>query len=376
MLPKVAAFRTMLRRPLVDVTPPVLTKEAARGLKKLAQLYELAKLARTPQEEFEEAALTDPEINAALDYEQAMAENAVLREQVLGLQQSHGELQQQMAAQEQQFAGAQQQMAMMQQQLDAETQGRQSAVQQALMAKDSELAQQASLQLQRQQLAAAADSLALQLKQLAATPPEAQMAQAAEAEQATAIQGDQAALQTLPSNLRKQVVEAQNAEQTAAVQGQQAEQEAAMEVTGSDVNALRQAFQKTAAKVVPPLSALEELAPLLIATPAGAGVGAARSLFRKSDTPTAAEGRLEARLAEHDAQLAENETPALRARREMISAELADKRALRTDRGYALKSDAVGGALAGLSVGGIASGLRQIARGSDEYVKRFGKELV
>jgi hypothetical protein len=366
----------MLRRPLVDVTPPVLTKEAARGLKKLAQLYELAKLARTPQEEFEEAALTDPEINAALDYEQAMAENAVLREQVLGLQQSHGELQQQMAAQEQQFAGAQQQMAMMQQQLDAETQGRQSAVQQALMAKDSELAQQASLQLQRQQLAAAADSLALQLKQLAATPPEAQMAQAAEAEQATAIQGDQAALQTLPSNLRKQVVEAQNAEQTAAVQGQQAEQEAAMEVTGSDVNALRQAFQKTAAKVVPPLSALEELAPLLIATPAGAGVGAARSLFRKSDTPTAAEGRLEARLAEHDAQLAENETPALRARREMISAELADKRALRTDRGYALKSDAVGGALAGLSVGGIASGLRQIARGSDEYVKRFGKELV
>lgn len=201
---------------------PTMSKEAALGILKLAHIQ---KVAQTPeqQKEMADQAMTDPNVMAALEFQQLAAQNADMRNRVLQLQAENEAASQQIVLQDQAAQQAQAQTQQLSDQLQMSEQGRQQVTMQALQAQDSAMQKDVDHQMHRQQLMDAADQMSLQLKQLAATSPaQQQQNQAMVEEQAAAEQT--AASQPLSQKSKKQTDEAQQAAQQAQVQGQQAAQ--------------------------------------------------------------------------------------------------------------------------------------------------------
>lgn len=225
-----AAFSIELRRRPVEHTPPVLTKEAKKGIMKLM----LAKRAQGEDEQVQaaqDAVMVDPDVQRALDFHQAQAQSAALSQQVMAQQQQLEEMQQgmQMLQQQAEQAGQQAQMATqenqnLQSQLQGEMQMRQQANMQAMQAQDQAISTQAAAQQQRMQLTELADQMSLQLKQVASQDPVQAQQQQQQAQQEQAQVEQAQALAAMPPKQRKEMEQAQKAQQEAEVQGQQAQQ--------------------------------------------------------------------------------------------------------------------------------------------------------
>lgn len=242
-----ASFHSILRRsPEPASTLPKLTKEAKLGILKLM----FAKRAQQEGEgvsPIQAAAMTDPAVQQALDYQMAVAQAQHSTQQLMQTQQQLEEMQQGMQALQQQaqqtgqeLQAAQQQNSQLQEQLQGEMQMRQQANMQAMSAQDQAINTKAMAQKQRMDLSQMADQMSLQLKQVAAQDPEqAQMQQQqAAAQQQEAEQ--QAALAAMPAKQRKEIEEAQKAQQNADVQGQQAEQAQSQAEQGPMAGAMQQ----------------------------------------------------------------------------------------------------------------------------------------
>lgn len=255
-----AAFSVELRRQApVEYAPPQLTKEAKKGIIKLL----LAKHAQGEDAEaLQDAVMLDPEVQRALDFQEAQAQAANLSQQVMAQQQQLEQMQQGMQQLQQQAeqAGQQAQMATqenqnLQSQLQGEMQMRQQANMQAMQAQDQAISTQAAAQQQRMQLTQLADQMSLQLKQVASQDPvQAQQQQQMAQEQQAQAEQEQAMAQ-MPAKQRKEMEEAQKAQQNAEVQGQQAAQaqqqmeaQAPMEAAGP----MQAAMQQQAAAAQPP----------------------------------------------------------------------------------------------------------------------------
>jgi len=216
-----AAFFVELKD--VAVPEPVLTKEAKAGLLKLARIRKVAQTPEEMQGMTQEAAMTDPNVVQAMDYQEMAAERGALQQTVQGMQQ---QLMQSAQAQQQAEQQVQQMTAnteALQGQLEQANAGRQQAMEQAVMAKDQALTEVVNQQQHRQQIMQTADQLAMQLKQVAATSPNEAMAQqqqqqamAAEAQGGGVPQGGSAKAQ-------QEAQEAQQAGVNAQVQGEQAQ---------------------------------------------------------------------------------------------------------------------------------------------------------
>lgn len=186
--------------PKTAAEEPKLTKSVARGLLKLAMIARTAASEDAAKQQAADAAMTDPNVQEALDYQQSKAEADDLRMQVEQLQQQSEAAQQQAAQADQQAMAAQQQAVQAQQQVIDEQQGRQQAQMQAMQATDAAIASQAANQQQRIALANEAEQFALRLKSLIGTDPQAQMqtqaaSQAAQGSMAPTPQEEQAAVQ-------------------------------------------------------------------------------------------------------------------------------------------------------------------------------------
>lgn len=243
-----AALMVELRSTYEIPPEPVLTKAAAAGMFKLSHI---AKTAQTPEQmqmEAQKAAMTDPNVVAALDHQQMMAEREALVTQVQALQAENEMAQQQAMMSNQQAQVAQQQAeqtGMILQQAQAE---REQAMQQAVQARDSAMAKEVDMLQHREQLMQQADQLAMQLKQMAATTPAQQMAQQQQAVQEQqamqeqAVAAEQGGEQAPPAKqkTKKQQDEAAQAQQEAQVQSAQAEQATAEEQTEQEQAAMMQ----------------------------------------------------------------------------------------------------------------------------------------
>ena len=219
---------------------PVMTKEAALGMIKIARMSKIAQTPEEAQAMAQEAAMTDPNVVAALDHQQAAAEREMLMGKIQELQVANESAQAQVEMANQAAQAASQQSEQTQAMLEQAHTDRTMAVQESMAAKDQALQTQVAGQQHRHQIAQAAEQMAEQLKSLAATSPEQQQAQQAMAQQQMAEQ--QAAAQQAPAGgeaaggapaakqkTKKEVDEAANAQQHAQVQGAQAEQAVAEE---------------------------------------------------------------------------------------------------------------------------------------------------
>jgi chemotaxis protein histidine kinase CheA len=257
-----AAMLMVELRSSYEVPPePVMTKKAAAGMFRLTRLVKMAQTPEEAQMMVERAAMTDPNVVAAMDHQQMQAEREALVTHVQALQTENEMAQQQvmMANQAAQQASMQAEQTAQQAEQTAallhQAQGeREQAMQQAVQARDAAMAKEVDMLQHREQLMQQADQLAMQLKQVAATTPAMQMQQQqaaleqqqmAEQEMAAAEQGAAPAEGGAKRKTQKQVEEAQQAQQEAQVQGQQANQAVAQE----------QAEQEQAAPMQPPMGA-------------------------------------------------------------------------------------------------------------------------
>lgn len=252
-----ATFHSILRRPPVrDSAPPEMSKEAKMGILKLV----FAKHAQGENaQELQAALMTDPQVQQALDYRQAVAQAQHSTQQLLAMQQQMEQtqqgmqqLQQQTEQMGQQLQQTQQENSMLQEQLQGEMQMRQQSNMQAMQAQDEAIKTKALSQKQRHELSALADNMSLQLKQVAATDPEQQ----AQQEQAQAQQQQMAQQEAMKAQMspkqRKEVEQAEKAQQQAQVQGQQAEQALA---SPDQQGPMQQAMQQQAAAQQPQAAA-------------------------------------------------------------------------------------------------------------------------
>ena len=228
---------------------PVMTKEAALGLVKIARIVKQAKDPDKAQLALQQAAMTDPSIVQAMDYQQAENERQMLMAKVQELQMVAETAQAQAAQADQQAQAAMQQQEQLTAAAQQAKQEQVNAVMESMQAKDQTLQTQVSAQQHRQQIAGYAQQMADQLKQIASTSPEEQQMQqeqaAAEqqAQQQAAMQQQgadqqaqgQPAQQGQPpakSKTKKETDEAQKAQQKAqeqTAQAQQAQQEEAQQ---------------------------------------------------------------------------------------------------------------------------------------------------
>lgn len=228
---------------------PVMTKEAALGLVKIARIIKQAKDPDKAQLALQQAAMTDPSIVQAMDYQQAESERQMLMAKVQELQMVAETAQAQAAQADQQAQAAMQQQEQLTAAAQQAKQEQVNAVMESMQAKDQTLQTQVSAQQHRQQIAGYAQQMADQLKQIAATSPEEQQMQqeqaAAEQQaQQQAVMQQQGADQQAQgqpvqqgqppakSKTKKETDEAQKAQQKAqeqAAQAQQAQQEEAQQ---------------------------------------------------------------------------------------------------------------------------------------------------
>jgi myosin heavy subunit len=275
-----ASYMTQLMRPVVHEEPQ-LTKRAAVGKLKIAMMAKRAQDEEEYAQELEDAAMVDPDVQEALDYEQLMAER---EDFMMQLQEMEGALAeaQAMAAQAEQRAAQAEQMAqeaqMQNQELNAQVEqefaGRQQATQAAMQAQDQSLQEQIAHQQHRMQLAQAADefaqqadSLSQQLKQVAASNPLQQQQQEEQMmaeEQATAE--EQAAMTPTSRKAQKQQEEADRTAMKAEEQAVQAEQTRVEDAQKFASAGLKQIGRRLAAGAA-------------LGATLGGGYGAAQSLY-------------------------------------------------------------------------------------------------
>lgn len=231
-----ARLMVELRNTVSIPEEPVLTKSAALGLIKIGRI---GKMAQTPEEAqmmAQEAAMTDPNMVAALDHQEVANERAALMGKIQELQVASEAAQAQVAMANQAAQAATQQSEQTQAMLEQAHSDRVMSAQESMAAKDETLRTQVSGQQHRHQIAQAAEQMAEQLKSLAATSPEEQQMQqqqAMAAQQEQQMMAEQAAAGAqgggAKKKTQKEIQEAQTANQQAQVQGQQAEQAQAQE---------------------------------------------------------------------------------------------------------------------------------------------------
>lgn len=273
-----AAMLMVELRSSYEVPPePVMTKQAAAGMIRLTRIVKTAQTPEEAQMMAERAAMTDPNVVAALDHQQMQAEREALVTHVQALQAENEMAQQQvmMANQAAQQASMQAEQTAQQAEQTAallhQAQGeREQAMQQAVQARDAAMAKEVDMLQHREQLMQQADQLALQLKQVAATTPAMQMQQQqaaleqqqmAEQEMAGA-QGPGAAGQApaAKQKTKKELDEAANAQQEAQVQGQQAEQAVVEEQAEQEQQAAMQQPMMPPPQMPPPPMAAPPMA--------------------------------------------------------------------------------------------------------------------
>ena len=242
---------------------PVMTKEAALGMIKIARMSKIAQTPEEAQAMAQEAAMTDPNIVAAMDHQQAASEREMLVNRINELQVANEAATAQVEMANQAAQAASQQSEQTQAMLEQAHSDRTMAVQESMAAKDQALQTQVAGQQHRHQIAQAAEQMAEQLKSLAATSPEQQQAEQAMAQQQMAEQ--QAAAQQAPAGgeaaggvpaakqkTKKEVDEAANAQQQAQVQGAQAEQAVAEEQAQAEQAAMMGGMGPAPAPGAPP----------------------------------------------------------------------------------------------------------------------------
>jgi hypothetical protein len=173
----------------------------------------------------QEAAMTDPNVVEALDYQEMAAEREALQQTIQAMQQQVMQAAQGQQAAEQQVQQLAASTEALQGQLEQANAGRQQAIQQAVMAKDEALSEVVNQQQHRAQIMQTADQLAAQLKQVAATSPNDAIAkQQAAAPQTGAPQeeGGEGGV-AVTSKAQKELQEAQQAELDAQIQREQAQ---------------------------------------------------------------------------------------------------------------------------------------------------------
>jgi hypothetical protein len=242
---------------------PVMTKEAALGMIKIARMSKIAQTPEEAQAMAQEAAMTDPNVVAAMDHQQAASEREMLMGKIQELQVANESAQAQVEMANQAAQAASQQSEQTQAMLEQAHTDRTMAVQESMAAKDQALQTQVAGQQHRHQIAQAAEQMAEQLKSLAATSPEQQQAEQVMAQQQMAEQ--QAAAQQAPAGgeaaggvpaakqkTKKEVDEAANAQQQAQVQGAQAEQAVAEEQAQAEQAAMMGGMGPAPAPGAPP----------------------------------------------------------------------------------------------------------------------------
>jgi hypothetical protein len=249
-----AAFMHELRY-VPKIPEPRMTKNAAAGIFKLANMRKIAQSPEQLSTMQQKAMLTDPQIVAALDYQQSMAEKQALEAQVQNLAAQNQAMQVQMQSADMMAQQAAQQSQQMQDQVNAAQQEKQMAIQQAIQSKDETLASQMSHQEHRQQIMGAADQLASQIKQIASVDPAQAQMQQEQAAQAEA----QIPPQTSKSlQEQEQAQKAQQESEIQAQQAQQAQEEDAARLQASQEQQAAQEQQMGAEQGVPKTSSLRQ----------------------------------------------------------------------------------------------------------------------
>lgn len=257
---KRAAFLVELQRPTIPAPLPSRTAAVQAGQLKIAALTFSQGVEALP--EIERQALVDPNVAAALEYEQTKAENAELQQQLEASQAQLAMVTQQQQMAQQQLMEAQQAQEQMQAQVEEASQGQQMAQQQAVDAQQASLAERVQSMEQREQLAQAATDMKTQLEQLAeglgqlrgqaaGPPPEAQGEPIPQPDP------------TAPADVRKEQEQAQKAELEAEQQKAQAGLAEEQKAVEQEVNAPPPAG---AAAAPPPAPGMEEMG-----APAGPG---------------------------------------------------------------------------------------------------------
>lgn len=211
---------------------PVMTKEAALGLVKIARIIKMAETPEEAQQVLQQQAMTDPNIVQAMDYQQAQNEREMLMAKVQELQVATEAAQAQAMQADQVAQAASQQQEQLTAAAQQAKQEQVNAVMESMQAKDQVLQTQVSAQQHRQQIAGFAQQMADQLKQIASTSPEEQQMQQeqAAAEQQQAMMNQQAVEQQAQgqppakSKTKKETEEAQTAQQKSQEQAAQAQQ--------------------------------------------------------------------------------------------------------------------------------------------------------
>jgi hypothetical protein len=226
---------------------PVLTKEASAGVLKIGRIMKVAKSPEEAAEALKRQAMTDPDVMAALEHQELLAERAAVQDTIQELQAQVLEAQQAAATSDQQVQDTSMQLQEQAGALEEANTARQVAQQQALTATDQAMTEQVTQQQNRQQLMAAADQLALQLKQVAAQPTasEQQTMAAQEQEQQAAVQ-EQAAEVPPSAETAKEEKEAVNAQDEAQRQTAQAQQSKQQDVAKVQVTMPKQGSDRVA----------------------------------------------------------------------------------------------------------------------------------
>ena len=221
-----------LRTPTVAPSP-VRTPAVDAGILKLAAVA----IAENPDmSRAEKLALNDPDVQAALDYEQAAAQRDEYAQIAQQQQQQLQEAEQRAQVAEEQAQGLAQQQAeseMMSQQQAVE---KQDAMQQAIQARDQSLQEQLAASHKREEIVNMTEDLKAQLDQIRAgidetqasaaeNPVETMQMQQQQEAQAMGME-EEAAAEGMPKEVQEESQEADQAAQEAEQQAQQAQQAA------------------------------------------------------------------------------------------------------------------------------------------------------
>jgi hypothetical protein len=242
---KAAEFLVDLQRPTVPGPPPVRTPQVQAGQLKIAAISMSRGVEALP--EIERRALIDPSVAAALEFEQAKAENAELAEQLQASQAQLAMVAQQEQMAQQQLMQAQQAQEQMQAEIEMQAQEKAQAQEQAVNAQQASLSERVQSMEQREQLAQAATDMKGQLEMMAqgladlrgqaAGPPPM------EAAGPPLVEPDPLA----PAKVRKEQEEAQKAQLEAEQQQAQAGLAEEQEAVGGEMQAAQQAAPAPAA---------------------------------------------------------------------------------------------------------------------------------
>lgn len=236
-------FLMELRRPTAPPPMPVKTASVQAGLLKLAAIGAIQEMGvgdeGTQIAAAEKAALTDPNVQEALDYQQAVAEREEFAQAAQMAEQRAAEAEQQAQMAQQQAQEASMQAEQTQQELMMASQEKQDAMMQAIQSRDQSLKEQMVASQKREEIVNAAENLKAQLDEVRAgveetqavaaeNPVEAMNQQQAMEEQAMGAEpSSPGAAEQAGGPAAKEQAEADNAAAEAETQQAQANQAAA-----------------------------------------------------------------------------------------------------------------------------------------------------